>query len=224
MEATFSNIDLGSPKPISVRMETVQVEIPSESLLGDFAHAFVTEGYRKNPLLAEQVQLTEEEMDKYVHYLIYQRVLQVNDQCVNYRKNKNLYIPAFIQHLIAQVGVVIVRDLGLKFMPVMECADVITFDEALVISDKVGAFERDLAIVIDGFPRSVEGDIDLMSSAVIADYVRTIKPVSHVMSTYLAAFLNLKLREESVFKVLYRVQYDDVDFIKSALLGRKELF
>jgi hypothetical protein len=63
-----------------------------------------------------------------------------------------------------------------------------------------------------------------MTSALIAGYVRSIEPVGHVISTYVAAFMGLKLREEMSFKVLYRVQYDDLQFIASTLATQKGLF
>jgi hypothetical protein len=99
-----------------------------------------------------------------------------------------------------------------------------SFEEALVISEKIGSFQDDLQIVKDAMPRSIEGDVDVMSTALIADYVRALKPVEHVASTYVTAFLGMRLKEEAAMGALYRVQYDDVAFIASALLTQKGLY
>ena len=56
-----------------------------------------------------------------------------------------------------------------------------------------------------------------MTTALIADYVRATKELAHPVTTYLTAFLGLKLREENAFKVLYRVQYDDLSYLAQAL-------
>lgn len=220
--ASFINMDLGTSKPTSVPMETVEVTIGGD-LLEDFGKAFVKEAWRKNPLRAEQVNLTPEEVQDYCDYLLTQRVKQIHDDCPDWRKLKNLYIPAFIQYNLSMIGLVILRDRGLKLIPTIE-ASKMSFEEALAISEKIGSFEDDLQIVKDAMPRSIEGDVDVMSTALIADYVRALKPVEHVASTYVTAFLGMRLKEEAAMAALYRVQYDDVAFIASALLTQKGLY
>ena len=92
------------------------------------------------------------------------------------------------------------------------------------ISSKIGAFEDDLQIVKDAMPRSEEGNPDVMSTALIADYVRSINKVQHVASTYVTAFMGLTLRKEAAMQVLYRVQYDDIEFIRSALISERRIY
>lgn len=224
MNESFIGLDLGFTKPTSVPMEEISVIIDPQVLLEDFSKAFAAEAYRVNPLKAQQVELTAEEAFAYFKYLLLQRVKCVHLECKEWRRLKALYIPTFIQHCLTMVGKVILRDVGLTIMPVMLDDDYISFEEALNISSKVGSFENDLQIVLDGMPRPIDGDKDVMSSALIADYVRSLKPVEHVSSTYVAAFLGLKLREEVGFKALYRVQYDDLNFIASALITNKALY
>lgn len=223
-DSSFISIDLGTPKPTAVPNETVEVEITTETLLADFAKAFVNEAYRVAPLRAEQVKLTAEELNDYCDFLLDERIKCVNHDCPEWRKLKVLYIPSFIQFCLTMIGEVKQRDRGLTFIPVKSEPSKLSFEEALAISEKIGSFENDLQIVQDAMPRSDEGDTDVMTSALIAGYVRTIQPVSHVISTYVTAFLGLKLREEMSFKVLYRVQYDDLAFIASALNRDKHLF
>lgn len=221
-EASFNTLDFGSVKPTSVPQETITVELTSDNLIGDYAKAFVTEAHRVNPLLSDQINLTPEELESYASYLLYKRVQCVNNECSDFRKLKLLYIPVWIQYNLSMIGEVIIRDKGLRIVPSVEESN-LTFEEALKISNKVGAFENDLQIVQDAMPRDRHGDVDVMSTALIAGYVRSIEKVEHVSSTYLTAFLGMKLREEMAFKTLYRVQYDDVNFIASAFTSQRGL-
>ena len=116
------------------------------------------------------------------------------------------------------MGKLIIRDLGLTFVPKWdESLVTITDDEAKVISERIAMFEDVLQIVKNAFPNDDIGDQDLMTTALIADYVRATKELAHPVTTYLTAFLGLKLREENAFKVLYRVQYDDLSYLAQAL-------
>ena len=222
--ASYQGLNLGDTKPISVPMELVEVEISELNLFGDFAKAFVKEAYRKNPLRAEQVALTEEELVKYVKFLVKQRIDSVNGTCAIFRKLKALYMPCWIQYNLSMIGKVILRDIGLTLVPVVKDEEIISYEEAMEISSKIGAFEDDLQIVKDAMPRSEEGNPDVMSTALIADYVRSIKKVQHVASTYVTAFMGLTLRKEAAMQVLYRVQYDDIEFIRSALISEKRIY
>lgn len=82
----------------------------------------------------------------------------------------------------------------------------------------------DLQIVQDGMPRSSDGNVDVMSTALIAGYVRSLKRVEHVAATYVTAFLGMKLKEEVAMQTLYRVQYDDIEFIATALTSQRGLY
>lgn len=220
----FVSLDLGSVKPTSIPMEEVEVVMSSDNLLGTYAKSFVKETFRVNPLRAEQVQLTVEEMERYCEFLLTQRINSVNGECPLFRKLKSLYIPSWIQYNLSMIGVVTLREVGLRMIPVMEKPSTMTFEEALVISEKVGMFLDDLQIVQDAMPRSEQGNVDVMSTAMIAGYVRAMKKVDHVSATYVTAFLGMKLREEAAMQTLYRVQYDDIGFIASALTTQRGLY
>lgn len=219
----FTGLDLGSVKPTSVPMETIEVKVEGD-LFGNYAKAFVKEAYRKNPLRAEQIQLTAEEVDAYSRFLLTKRIESVNGNCSDFRRLKALYIPVWIQYNLAMIGRVVIRDRGITLMPVEDEASKMTLEEAIKVSEKIGMFEDDLQIVQDAMPRTENGDVDVMSTALIAGYMRSLNPVKHVASTYAAAFMGLKLKEEVAFAALYRVQYDDIAYIASALTAQRGLF
>lgn len=220
--SNFVTLDLGSVKPTSIPMDTIEVTVGGD-LFGDFSKAFIREAQRRNPLRAEQVGLTEEELSSYTRFLLTKRIQSVRGECSDFRKLKVLYVPAWIQYNLAMIGEVIIRDRGIRLVPTESEASTMTLDEAIKVSEKIGAFEDDLQIVQDAMPRSGEGDLDVMSTALIAGYMRSLNPVKHVASTYAAAFMGLKLKEEMAFATLYRVQYDDIQFIRSALVNQRGL-
>jgi hypothetical protein len=215
--------DFGKTNPTSIKTETVNVRISEENLFPEYAKLFVDEARRSNPLKYAQVRLTIEEMESYVRFLIYWRIKYVHNECNIWRKLKILYIPVWIQYAMAMVGEVRMRDLGLIFMPTFD-EQVISFEEASNISSKVGEFLDELQIVRDAFPRTIEGDPDVMSTAIIEDYVRSIRPVEHVAATYLTAFMGMKLQEELAMKILYRKEYDDIAFIAASITNERGIF
>jgi hypothetical protein len=220
---TFATLDLGSVKPTSVPNQVIETEVDG-SLFGNYAQAFVKEAYRKNPLRAEQVQLKAEELEDYARFLLTKRIESINGNCSEFRKLKVLYIPAWIQYNLAMIGLVNIRDRGITIIPVEKNPSTMTLEEAIKVSEKIGMFEDDLQIVQDAMPRDIHGDVDVMSTALIAGYMRSLNPVKHVAATYAAAFMGLKLREELAFAVLYRVQYDDFAYIMSALTTQRGLY
>lgn len=220
----YQTLDLGTGAPTSVRMETVKVEVTADDMVTDYARAFVKEAYRVAPARAEQVKLTEDEMIAYAKFLLVKRIECVEDDCKDWRRLKTLYIPVFLQYALRMIGKVVIRKRGLTLVPDMTDRTTITLEEAYTISDKVGSFEDELQLVQDAMPRDNSGDVNVMSTALIAGYVRSMFEVEHVSDTYVAAFLGMKLAEEQAFAVLYRVQYDDIDFIRSALSLNRKLF
>lgn len=220
---TFEALDYGS-KPNPVKADTVDVMVSAGLLVNGYAKAFVNEARRVNPALAEMVDITVQELTEYCEYLLYQRVQIVHEECKDYRKLKSLWIPSYVQYVLRQVGKVDIFQYGLELNPVVDYEPKLTFEQALQISDKIGAFRNDLQMVLDAMPRDVHGSEDVMSCALVSGYVRSIREVKHVASTYVAAFANLQLRKESAFQVLYRVQYDDLDFIARQLTRETRLF
>lgn len=222
-DRSFQNIDLGGGKPTSVKTETLHVKVSTDNLFGQFAKAWLAEAYRVAPNRADQVGLTDEELTSYVKYLVKQRILMCHGERRQPGRLRTLYVPSFIAYSMRQVGIVNLREFGLRLDPVMD-DDVISDEQALKISEKIGSFENDLQVEQNVFPFDPSGDRDVMSLALIDGYVRGMRHVEHPVSTYLSAFLGMKLQEESAFAALYRVQYDDVAFIQSAFFNSKGLY
>lgn len=221
---TYKSMNLGDTRGISVPMETVEVTVSSEGLMGPFSQAFVTEAFRINPDRAKQVAITPEEVMAYSRYLLMKRVQTVHGTCSDFRRLKVLYIPSFLQYVLSMVGLVVDREYGLKLTPVFEEECTMTLEQAIQVSEKIGSFEHDMQVVQDAMPREIHGHRDVMGSALIAGFVRSYQKVEHIAATYVTAFLDMKLKQEVNFAVLYRIQYDDLDFITAALLSQKGLF
>jgi hypothetical protein len=220
----FQNIDLGTGLPTSIPMEVIDVQIGVDDMIGDYARSFVQEAYRVAPLRAQQVELTEEEVTEYCRYLLVKRIETVKGDCKDFRRLKILVMPAFIQYVLTLVGRVVKYDIGITLMPSSTYDTSMTLEQAIMISSKIAAFQDCLVILEDAMPRDIDGNSDVMSTALIAGYVRAMKKVEHPISTYVTAFLGMKLQQETAFQALYRVRYDDVEFIRQALTSQKGLF
>jgi hypothetical protein len=202
----FQNLDFGTGAPSPVKMETVEVELSAGQLMDDYCVAFINEANRKMPLTAAlDGALTLKELKDYCNYLLTERIKCVELRCPEWRKLKVLWIPSFIQYVLSCVGEVIVRDYGIKFIPTVTEESSLSYDEAVLISDKIGAFEEKLQMVRDAMPRGVEGDSEVMSCAIIESYVRSWKKVTHPSFTYVSAFLDAHLKNEIALKALYRI-------------------
>lgn len=210
-----------APKPIPVAVETLNIQIATGATLTDFAKAFVEEGYRKNPLLAERVALTEEELLEYIHYLISKRVEVVSSACKDWRKICRLSMPCFVELILTSIGKVQLRNQGIEIYPVVAEPSTMSYEAAMKVSAKVEAFEDCLAVVIGAMPGNMDGDESIMTMAVINGYVRSMSVVDDPVAEYITYFLQLTL-EEQLFDNLYRMQYDDVKTIQAqiASLGR----
>lgn len=220
----FNLIDLGGGNPTSVPTDTLHVKVSTDNLFGQYAKAWLAEAYRVAPNRADQVQLTDDELHDYIVYLVKQRIDMIHGERRQPGRLRTLYVPAFISYVMRQIGIVNIREFGLRLDPVMEEDVKFSDEDALRISEKVGSFEDDLQVEQNVFPFDPSGDKDVMSLALIDGYVRGFKHVEHPVSTYISAFLGMKLREESAFSALYRVQYDDVAFIQSAFFNSKGLY
>lgn len=218
----YSTLDLGTAKPSVVPYQEVVVEIDPTVIVDGYAEAIRVEAERMNPLTYDRVQLTSEELEKYFRFLIQQRVLSLTGNCPLWRKLKQLYIPSFLQFAISMVGIVDVKRQGIRLVPQIEDQGV-SFEDALATSDRLHYFEGELAMVKDAMPRSPEGDYDTMSTALIAGYMKSMHEVEHPIATYCAAFLGFKLREEQMFSILYRVSYDDIEYLRSTILQSSEV-
>jgi hypothetical protein len=219
-DSEFSSLDLGTGEPTSVPMEEVQVTVSPNGIMKNYCKAIVAKCWAEEFRRMEQIQLKPEELEKYFAFLYHQRVLSVENDCPLWRKLKVLWIPDYLQYCLDTVGEVILRDRGLTMKPIWGGDEVITYQEALEISNRLANFQDTIRMHQDAMPRGHEGDVNVMTTMLIAGHMRSINKVEHVAATYISAFLSLQLVKEQAFGILFRVQYDDLAFIQTALMSK----
>lgn len=223
--ATQFQMDYGT-KVSTSSLETIQVVIDPEVMVRPYASATLTEMHRMNPLKFETLDITEEELFWYFSELVRLRIRQVLNRKVPWRFMRTLHMPAWIEFSLTGIGEVILADQGLRFLPAEnEAGDSVDQEKLAKISDILRSFERDgLAVVTNGFAPSINGDAEVMTLCILDGYVRGLDAKSHPVKTYVAAFLGQKIVQENAFKVLYRVRYDDVQFIAASLLHDPKVY
>jgi hypothetical protein len=215
------NLDFGTVISTSAALQTIEVEIDPELIMKDYARVFTANLQRVNHDKFLDSGITQEKVFDYFKGILKIRVESVQNNCPNWRKAKALYIPAWVQFAISRVGEYIDRKRGLKFVPVYE--EQYDLSSMLEFSITLSSWVEDgIDMFKDAFPRDREGDPDTMSLAVIDNYVKGINQVPSINS-YIAAFLGFKLKSDNNFAMLYRIRYDDVDFISSSLLNTREI-
>lgn len=221
METNYSTLDYGT-KITTTSMIEVQVGLNPEVMILDFAQAYSDELKRLNPIKARELDITPDDVYYYFQAILAFRIKSINNSSRDWREGKQLAIPSWIQHTISQIGIVYDRVRGLKFTPTYE------FDYDIkkiqTISNNLQAFEKDgLMLHTDAFPREREGNPDVMGMAILDDYVQSVTDKAHPVASYVAAFVGAKLAQEQTFSILYRVRYDDVEFIASQLINDRKL-
>lgn len=215
------NFDFGT-KPTTTSLDIIKVALDETIILKDFAKAYANELFRRNPAKAEEINLTASELQTYFTGIIAIRVKAIEGNCKDWRQAKLLAIPTWIQFVISQIGEVVDVERGLKFVPSFDRE--YDINELLDVSTRLSSFSNDgVTMHRDAFPRDNEGDVDLMSMAIIDGYVKSMSATAHPITSYISAFLGAKLEEEAAFKILYRVRYDDVEFIRTMLMHEESL-
>lgn len=230
MSKTSFNLDFGT-KPSTAHLDKIVVYL-DPTMLDDYGKAYLKEARRVNPKRFETIfsdtEKAEADMTRYLQGILAIRLECISPEgCKNWRRAKALQIPAFVQFAISEVGEVIDRTYGLKFIPRMdpEVDTQYDIDWMLDFSDNLAAFKDEgLAAEKDAFPRGNEGDPDVMNYVVVDSYVMGRTDTQTPIGSYVAAFLGFKLKEEITFKMLYRVRYDDVDFIRDMLMHTPSIF
>lgn len=220
----FSDINYES-RPVGISVETVKLCF-SKGMFGDYAKAYYHELQRRNPRKLDSTSLTIDELTHYFESLFFIRIKSVNEGGFKqWRQAKLLYIPAWIQLIISQYGILYQPQFGLKIVPFVEQSD-INFDTLLDISSRLSSFSDDgMFLTKDAFPREVEGDKDVMTMAVIENEVRGIirsdtpSPIAQMVT----AFTQAQIDKDITLRALYRISYDEVEFIKSMLLNDRRV-
>lgn len=211
IESRFNSLDYGT-KPSTVKQEVVKVNV-NPKMVEKYAEAYVREAARCNPVAFEDVALSIEELFNYFKFLLKCRIECLQPEgCRLWRQLKACWIPDFFQFSLSMIGLYIDEAHGLKFVPVYE--EEIESIDYLSISEKIRFFtNHGLSATKDAMPRNEMGDPDVMGFVIIDNFTYGRKDTANPITSYVAAFLGLKLVEETTFKMLYRVRYDDVDFI-----------
>lgn len=210
-------------KHTSVPVRHLHIKVGIEGMKS-FNEAFIREGLRKNPLMAEKVNLTTEELAEYEKFLLVNRVDIVNGTCKTFRMLKRLAMPCFVERVLTDVGRVQIRDKGLDIHPVVDDKmreGIITLEEAIDISQKIESFYDDLAVVVGAMPGDEGGNSETMTLALIEDYVVGMGDTDDPLVQYIVFALQMML-EETEFNALYYMRYDDVRTIEANIsaLGR----
>jgi len=209
------------PSPTSY--DELEVVIQPDRLIGSYAKALIDQTWSVNEPMAARVGLSEEELTSYLTFLIVQRVLWVNGEAKERNKLQLLWIPAFADLILTEIGTVHVRDFGITIVPKLNSTEAITFDEAKVISDKLGRFAEYITMFTNQFPRRLEGDLEVMSTALIDGYLKSFTTKVTPSSRFIAAYLGNQLRAKEALRGLFRVSYEPIDYINQtsgSLVGR----
>lgn len=214
----FQGLDYGT-RTSAVDTEEIRVVVQPEIILNGWAEAYARELARLNPIKygTKATHVSGNELTAYFNTLLYFRIRQINDERIDcWRQLKSMAIPSWVEYMLTCVGIVYIRDYGLKIVPEMGETKPLSMSEMLEISEKLRMYENDgLVLHIDAMPRSREGDADVMSYTIAGQFIMGMK-ICQPLSSYMAAFLGLKIQEDK-FMNLYRVRYDDLEFIKDQI-------
>jgi len=212
--------EYGLSPPTARKVLTIKVEITADSLLKEYSRMLVLECARMDSLLAKELKLTQDEVMQYCEFLVQRRISIVEETITDFHKVRQLFIPYWIESCLAQIGKVWIRELGYLLVPVYS-AEVISLDDARVISDRLSYFQGKIEIAKKVMPKEPEGSRDVMSMALLANEVAGLDRKSTPQAVAITRFLGLKLLQESVFDNLYRVNYGDLESVTSAVSTRK---
>lgn len=227
MENTNELMDQFGLKDISDRTPKdfvqVNIDINPKDLLLDFADAFSEELFRLQPRLVDKMQLSSKELSSYFKGVLYLRVLDVNGKNKFHRQERLLLVPAWIEYAISQIGIVTDSMYGLTFIPEMELED-FSIDDMIETSHKLSYYkDAGVELLENVYPRTNEGSESFMTMAVIKSKVCSYKKDADPLSVYLSAFLSSTLEERSALESLYRIEYQDVDYVRQVLRTTKGL-
>lgn len=219
------NLDYGS-KSRGIKVEEIKLELMLDEVMEEYAKAYYYELNRHNPNKFEVSDLTEKEVYDYFRGLMAIRIASVGDQGYKFwRQAKELLVPAWIQFVLTQYGILFKPEIGISIIPIVAYEPDI--NAMLVTSRKLSSFKADgIFLEKDAIPRAKEGDEDVMMMAVFGSEVRGMMRESEPSPTaqLVVGFVNAKLQEETSVKALYRITYDDTTFIRQMIINDERLF
>jgi hypothetical protein len=214
----FTGLDYGTIRT-TAKLEVIQVVIDPTVMIQDYAEGYARDLYGMNPTRYDSLGITADELYDYFKTLLEIRVVAVSSKVDHWREIRHLSIPVWIQFVLWQVGIYEDHDKGLRIVPTLGKKS-LKFDISKLqeMSKKLEFFDRDgLTLAYGGFPIGPKGNEEVMSMVILNDYVNSQKENSHPYASYVAAFVGQKLLEEQAFAVLYRIRYDEINFIRYQL-------
>lgn len=213
-DVKYQELDFGTKSGTPIKMDLIMVKIGVSIMGQNYVDAMLNHISTVCPAIQERVSLTREELLDYLTYLIAQRCAQCQGKCEQWGRLKALFIPSYTQFVLSQIGIFTDRKYAIQVIPQAEVEETISYAEAVRISEKLSNFEDYLHMDNAAMPPQLEGDRVVMSSAIIADKVRSISRELTPAMQYVVAFANMTLAKESAFSALYRTQYDDIETIQ----------
>lgn len=189
-------------------LEEVYVTLNPELWSVQFSEALVNKVADSNHELSKNLKLLVEEVNQLMKYAIKTRVDYVHGRKVNKANNNELYVPVWVEMIISKIGIVELPEYGIKVIPVYE-DDVISYEEAVRISSRIKRAIRHIAIVNNWLDSDRKGDPDVMTLVLVDEVIKGWKADSGAQA-YISVFLGARLREESLFKSLFRVNYGSI--------------
>lgn len=216
----FKGLNYGTV-PTTANFREVLVEDTPENMSG-FARAYTSLLEQRNPLKfkssvvtvdGEQVKLSEKVIFDYFVQLMKYRLRTVHNKSVPWRQMRQLCMPAWIQAALSWTGRAIDNDRGWIIIPQFDEEDVLDITSMLSISLALEQFSVDgKPFFKDAFPRSIDGDLDMMSFSIHDDYSWSTKREVTPVASYMATFCGMKLVEPEEYQRFYTVRFDSVDF------------
>lgn len=227
-QVNFETLELVPCQAAPVKTEVLEVKVSTNQLSQGYVSAIMcelctnprgeatfkwvreTEEFKKCPLNATN-------LERYLAFLLDQRCLFIANKCTNFGMLRGLYIPSYWQFVLSMIGEVRLRSRAILIRPISAEKSDMTIDEAYAISIQLDHFGEILHLHNAAMPRTKEGHADVMTSALIADQLRSMTDSVHPALAYVSAIADMKLAEEAKFAVLYRVQYDDIaNFVRQS--------
>lgn len=228
-DTKFENLNFGfTSKPVDYQV--IQVEVNPHFMMNEWAEAYANDLERRNPLKYQTakyqygdktVRLDSQVISKYMRQLLIYRVKDVNGELKGiYHVVKQLGIPAWIQFVISMVGNTNDWDRGLRYVPsLLEPKDEVSIEEMLSISHVLRSFTPDgKPFFTNAWPKSKDGDKTVMSCAIVDGFVSGNDPNAHPIKTYVAGFFGAKIRQQDDYRMLYRINYDNIQQLKAMLM------
>jgi hypothetical protein len=145
-------------------------------------------------IMGGSIELTEEDLSKYVAMLVKLRIDYVNNRKIPYglRPTDHICVPSFVSLVLQSIGVVHHLELGLELRPVYIDDEEIDPDFIIMISRKIAALGSYGLEYAKGYERSKDGSFEFMTMCVIDDKVMSFTRDKHPVFALLSSFLDVR--------------------------------